>query len=113
MFKTAFDVREFRRVRRTMTAKIATGDGRHLVCPVLDIGLGGLRVRSANVLEMGDTCTLMLSLDAMREGHTLEASGRVVRVEERGAAIQFVDMATELFDQLDRLAALATAPDDD
>jgi len=98
--------REFRRVRARMTARMSIPDRAVRVCPVRNVGLGGVYLELDDSLRTGDTCALELSLGALPRSPKVQARGRVVRVErDQGTALQFIRMTLESFDQLDRLVS--------
>ncbi len=74
------------------------------VCPVRDLGLGGIYVLVTTRLRPGQTCAMELQLSSKPDDPKIEARGQVVRVERgRGAALQFTDLSLEAFDRLDRI----------
>ncbi len=74
------------------------------VCPVRDLGLGGIYVLVTTRLRHGQTCAMELQLSSKPGGPKIEARGQVVRIEPgRGAALQFTELSLEAFDRLDRI----------
>lgn len=105
--------REFARVPAQMTARIKTPSREIALCPVHDVGFGGLYID--HCLTPDEECTIVISFADFPEVTPVEAEGRVVRVDaERGSAIMFTEMPLELFDRLDELMLRQGAePDDD
>ena len=98
-------------MRARITARMSVPDRAVRVCPVRDVGLGGVYVAADGFLRRGDACALELCLSASPKSPKVEVSGRVVRVEPgRGTAIEFTQMSLESFDHLDRLVS-AHVPD--
>lgn len=103
MAPTFEQTRQYERVRPRMTVRMALRDELVQVCPVRDLGLGGIYVLVTTRLRPGQTCAMELQL-SKPDGPKIEARGRVVRVEPgRGAALQFTGLSLEAFDQLDRI----------
>lgn len=87
-----------------MTARVVLPGRPVQICPVRDLGLGGLYVESAGWLRLGQTCTVELRLSAAPESPEIPACGRVVRVEPgEGTAVQFTELSIESFDRLDHI----------
>ncbi len=87
-----------------MTARMSIPDRPVHVCPVRDVGLGGVYVQADGWLRAGQICALEFKLNALPESPMIEACGRVVRVETGGGtAIQFTQLSLEAFDRLDRI----------
>ncbi len=106
-------IREFARVPAQMTARVKTPSREVTMCPVHDVGFGGLYID--HCLEEGEDCTIVISFADFPNVAPVEAAGRVVRVDpDRGTAIMFTEMPLELFDRLDQLLLMQRAePDPD
>ncbi len=103
MAPTFSQSREFTRIRMRMTARVSAPDRAVRLCPVRDVGLGGIYVETDDCLRTGEICAMQLILSPSPSGPQLQATGRVVRVEPgRGTAIEFTTMSLESFDYLDR-----------
>jgi len=103
MAPTYLQSREFTRIRMRMTARMSAADRAARLCPVRDIGLGGIYVETDDCLRTGEICAMELILSPSPASPQLRATGRVVRVEPgRGTAIEFTTMSLESFDYLDR-----------
>ncbi len=104
MAPTFEETRQYERVRPRMTVRMAILDKLVQVCPVRDLGLGGIYVLVTTRLRPGQTCALELQLSSKPGGPKIEVRGQVVRVEPgRGAALQFTHLSLEAFDRLDRI----------
>ncbi len=104
MAPTFEETRQYERVRPRMTVRMAILDKLVQVCPVRDLGLGGIYVLMTTRLRPGQTCALELQLSSKPGGPKIEVRGQVVRVEPgRGAALQFTHLSLEAFDRLDRI----------
>lgn len=104
MAPTFEETRQYERVRPRMTVRMALLDKLVQVCPVRDLGLGGIYVLVTTRLRPGQTCTMELQLSSKSDGPKIETKGQVLRVEPgRGAALQFTDLSLEAFDRLDRI----------
>ena len=104
MAPTFEETRQYERVRPRMTVRMALLDKLVQVCPVRDLGPGGIYVLVTTRLRPWQTCTMDLQLISKSDGPKIEAKGQVLRVEPgRGAALQFTDLSLEAFDRLDRI----------
>ena len=87
-----------------MTARMTIPDKLVHICPVRDLGLGGLYLEVETRLRPGQSCALVLQLSSKPDRPGIEVSSQVVRVEPgRGAALEFTELSLEAFDQLDRI----------
>lgn len=97
------DKRTFRRVALQASGSFDLPDGTTVVGEVVDISMRGVLVRSATVPEIGAEGRLAVVFGSGPEPLVIRGSGTVVRVEDRGFAVEIGEIELEGFHHLQNL----------
>jgi hypothetical protein len=72
-------------------------------CRISDISVGGLFVEGLGGVATGDQCTVNFQLTGRRSTLALAMRAEVIRVRERGAALQFTEVDEDCFCHLQNI----------
>jgi hypothetical protein len=88
---------EVRATFRT-TAKLCFADGRCFDdCETMNVSVSGVFVRGIKGVVFGENCQVELHLSGRTSRLVLEMAGEIVRVEEDGVALQFLEVDEDSF----------------
>ena len=95
--------RGFTRVQLKLTVEVCAGGGAVFSGPVRDLALGGIYVLGVCPLLPDEPCMIEIKLMGEDPGLKVQTRGRVVRVEQGGAAIEFTELSLDAFEHLQKL----------
>jgi PilZ domain len=79
----------------------------------INISMGGLHLSAVDAkLTPGALCSIVIMLNTVERGPTLEAEGKVIRSGPGGLAIEFTELELDSYHHLRQLVLLNTAEPD-
>lgn len=93
-------------------AELATPEGKRLAGVIKDVSIRGVFVQCGEKPAVGSVCSILFFLGGRESGQSFAAKGRVVRVSDDGAALEFLEVTDEGLHHLRNLI-LYNSPDPD
>jgi len=106
------ETREFSRVQIGIEAEITSGELTIVSSETKNLSLSGAYVISENFLPRGRECQVTFSLGEGKGRERVEVKGRVVRVDDIGMAIEFLQIDIEGYHHLQNLIRFNAADPD-
>ncbi len=102
------DNRRFTRVIFCRTAKLILGEKTYEERQVYNLSLGGLFLEGRYSVNVGEACELELHETGRHSCLILKFQVRVVRVEENGLALEFLNMPVDSYSFLQTMVLYST-----
>lgn len=90
---TAQDQRSSPRYALETSVTLTAEDGRRIAARLVDLSLGGVRLRCAHPVRQNSRCHL--EIDSPGVGEALRAEVRIVRIDQAGIAGRFLPLEPE------------------
>lgn len=92
------------RVTFRTTVKLVFSGGRTFAkCETVDVSVAGLFVKNVTGIAFGEKCKVELNLSGRTSNLVLEMTGEVVRSQEDGVALQFLEVDEDSFYHLQNI----------
>ena len=98
--KGPFDRRKFMRVPLPYPVTLTTNDVKVVAKGARDVCAKGIFVDTHAEIEVGAECTIRIDLVPALDAPSIQAHGRIARVEEHGVAVEFTEIGLGSFEHL-------------